>query len=240
MAWFSQHMLDYQYAYLIGDLIIGLPLWSVLFFGRKDLRREMLIVSLLIGIAGPVSEYWYTQDYWQPQTFTGTVAGLEDFLFGFFVGGIASAIYEGAFGRRFAKRKDRSHHWSWFLLPMVALLIFSLNLLVSIGLNSIYASVITFIGAAGVMVYYRRDLLVDSLMSGLLVGAIMFLGYLVFLSIFPQAVHRWWFLNNISGILVAGIPIEELMWAFGWGMFAGPVYEFFAGLRFKKSAKRIY
>ena len=84
------------------------------------------------------------------------------------------------------------------------------------------------------ILYFRHDLLVDSLMSGLLVGAIMFFGYLIFLTIFPEAIHQWWILQNISGILILGVPIEELLWAFGWGMVGGPMYEFFAVLKFRK------
>ncbi len=38
-----------------------------------------------------------------------------------------------------------------------------------------------------------------------------------------------WLLPNLSGVLVAGIPVEELLWAFGVGMVAGPFYEFFTG-----------
>lgn len=228
-------MFDYQYAYLVGNLLIGLPVWLILFLHRKDFRKEILIVSFIIGIAGPVSELWYLQDYWRPETFNGWPIGIEDFLFGFLLGGISSVIYEEVFGQHYVKRKDRSHHWSWFLLPVAALFLFSFNLLFFIGINSIYASFLTFLLVAGVMVFYRRDLFMDSLMSGLLVGGFMFFGYLIYLSIFPEAIHRWWLLDNISGFLILGIPVEELLWAFGWGMVAGPMYEFFTGLKFKKT-----
>lgn len=103
-------MPSYQYAYLIGNLSILLPVWSLLFYFRKDLQREMLGVSLFAGLAGPLSEFWYLQDYWRPETFTGTLIGVEDFLFGFFIGGIGAVIYEEIFGKRFAGRGDRRHH----------------------------------------------------------------------------------------------------------------------------------
>jgi hypothetical protein len=174
------------------------------------------------------------QDYWRPETFNGWAIGIEDFLFGFFIAGIGSVIYEEIFGKHYAKRKNRQHHWSWFLVPVVALFLFSFNLFFFLGINSIYASVITFLVIAGVIIYFRRDLLMDSLVSGVLVGAFMFVAYLLYLSVFPEVIHRWWLIDNISGILVLGIPVEELLWAFGWGMVAGPMYEFFTGLKFKK------
>ncbi len=228
-------MFSYQYAYLFGNLLVLFPLWLFLFIHRKDLRKEILIVSLLIGIGGPLSELWYLRDYWRPETFTGWSIGIEDFLFGFFIGGIASSIYEELFDKRHSKRINRKHHWSWFIIPVVALLVFVLNLLTFVfGVNSIYASIFVFIALALLILYFRHDLLAESLVSGLLVGAMMFFGYLIFLTIFPQAIYRWWILQNISGILILGVPLEELLWAFGWGMVGGPMYEFFAGLKFKK------
>ena len=194
----------------------------------------MLIISMVIGIAGPLVELWYLRDYWRPETFTGWALGIEDFLFGFFFGGISGLVYEELFGKHHSKRINRKHHWSWFVIPVVGAAIVIMSLLVTVaGIGSIYAGALIFFVTALIILYFRHDLLIDSLVSGVLVGVMMFLGYLIFLSIFPEAIHRWWILNNISGVLVHGIPVEELMWAFGWGMVGGPVYEFFTGLKFK-------
>jgi hypothetical protein len=75
----------------------------------------------------------------------------------------------------------------------------------------------------------------DALFSGLFVGGLMFIFYLVFGTLFDGIIQKWWLLKNISGILIFGAPLEELMWGFGWGFVAGPAYEFINGLRFKKS-----
>jgi hypothetical protein len=44
---------------------------------------------------------------------------------------------------------------------------------------------------------------------------------------FPGYVQQVWNLEAISGILIAGIPIEELMFAFAFGFFWSTVYEHF-------------
>ena len=227
-------MFSYQYAYLIGIWVTLFPIWLFLFIHRKDLRREIFIINVLSGVSALFLEPLYLRDYWRPETFTGWSIGIEDLLFGFFIGGIASSIYEEIFGKRFTKRRDREHHWSWFIIPIVAFLIFILNLLVFVfGVNSMYASITVFIFFALFMLRFRKDLITDVFISGLLMGAIAFFAYIVFLSLFPEAINRWWMLKNISGIMIFGIPIEEFMWAFGWGMAVGPMYEFFAGLKFK-------
>ncbi len=224
----------YKFAYLIGNLLISLPIWLILFIRRKDLRKEMLIVSLIAGIAGPISELYYLKDYWRPEIFTGWPIGIEDFIFGFCIGGISSVIYEYIFGKHHSNRINRKHHWSWFIVPLVTLFIIVFNALFFVlKINSIYVSAIAFALLALIIICFRKDLLVNSLTSGFLMGLLMFVSYLVFLSIFPEAIHRWWLIKNISGVLINGVPIEELLWAFSWGMVAGPIYEFFRGLKLK-------
>jgi len=61
-------------------------------------------MSLLFGLLCPISELWYLQDYLTPQIFFGFAVGAEDFLFGFFSGGIASVLYEEILGKHL-KRK---------------------------------------------------------------------------------------------------------------------------------------
>ena len=97
--------MPYKYAYLLGDLIL-FAVWSILFL-RKDLRKEILTVSIIGGVLGPLSEAFYIRDYWQPQLFNGWTIGIEDFLFGFFFTGITASIYEEVFGKRFIKKASK-------------------------------------------------------------------------------------------------------------------------------------
>ncbi len=227
-------MFDYQYAYLLGNLLILLPVWLILFWYRRDVRSEIWWVSLITGIIGPISELWYLQDYWRPETFNGWPIGIEDFLFGFFIGGISAVIYEEISGKRFLKTLDKRRHWARYLLLLIAVCFGLFHVLFLFGINSIYCSIITMVLMSLCILFFRRDLLVDSLVSGLFMGAIMFVAYIIFLTLYPEAIHRWWFLHNISGVLVKGIPLEELLWAFSWGMLGSTIYKFFSGRKFSK------
>ncbi len=226
----------YQYAYLIGDLLLAFPVWLWLFLRRKDLRREILLLSVIVGFLGPISELLYLRDYWEPELFNGWAIGIEDYLFGFFVGGISGSLYEELFGKRYAKRQNRKHHWSLFILPALLVAVTIMGVLVfSFNINSIYATSLAFLAVAIIIIFYRRDLWIDSLASGLLAGLFMFVFYQFFLSLFPEAIIKWWKLGNLSGLFLTDVPIEEFLWAFAWGMMAGPMYEFFAGKRLAKS-----
>ena len=57
--------------------------------------------------------------------------------------------------------------------------------------------------------------------------------YILYTAIFPNIIEDWWKLENISGIIIFGAPIEELIWGFTWGFFIGPVYEFWRGIKLK-------
>jgi hypothetical protein len=231
---------NYHYAYLIGDLIIGLPVWILFFYYRKDLRREMIIAGILLGLISVFSEPWYSKDYWHPENLDLIRRGLGDFFYGFFPGGVACVIYEGVFRKYIAKRKNLQHKWWWFLLPLLLIggLIFDIP--THFGMNSMHTTAIALLLITAIIVYFRRDLLWDSIFSGILFLSLSFAGYLVFFSLYPGIINEWWLLKwqsvnaGPSGVLIVGIPMEELLFAFTLGLAMGPMYEFLIGAKFTK------
>jgi len=221
-----------RYAYFIGDLFF-LSVWFILFLRRRDLRREMLTMSLVVAPMGPLSEIFYLRDYWRPELFNGWHIGIEDLIFAFAIGGIAAVVYEEIFGKKYTKRHLSSHP-KWMLTVAVFGLVWMLVGNIILRINSIYVSALGFMIIGIFVLFFRHDLLKDALFSGLLVGALMFIFYLLWNFVFgDDLIQKWWLLKNISGILVLGVPLEELMWGFGWGFVAGPAYEFINGLRIK-------
>ncbi len=71
-------------------------------------------------------------------------------------------------------------------------------------------------------------------MSGILFAAFMFFGYQILLLIFPEIFVRWWYLKNLSGIVLFKVPMEEILWSLAFGFLIGPSYEFFMGLKSKE------
>ena len=224
---------NFQYAYLLGNIFF-LLVWIILFICRRDLRRKILIMSLVVAPMGPLSQLFYLRDYWQPQLFNGWLIGIEDLLFGFAIGGIAAVIYEELFGKKYMKRHLSAHPKWMFGVALFGVAWMYVGSMV-LSFNSIYVSIFGFLIIGASILFTRHDLLKDAFFSGLLVGALMLVFYLVFAYLFDGVIQKWWMLKNISGILILGAPLEELMWGFGWGFVAGPAYEFINGLRFKKS-----
>ncbi len=232
---YNQNVYDYAHAYLIGSLII-LPFWSLPLYHRKDLARELLSMSVIGGLLAVLFAPPFLHDYWHPTYVLPlwSFGGIEDFIYGFFIVGIASVVYEELFGKKFVKRKGRKKSFSRFALPALVLYALAFYLPVYLGLPSIYAALFSFLVLTSVIVSIRHDLLTDTLVSGLIVGLLTLVGFLLFVKIYPGVVNRFWDLNNVNSTLIIGIPTGELLWAFGLGAAAGPVYEFFAGQRFRK------
>ena len=192
----------------------------------------MLFIGFFIGILGPISEFWY-KDYWLPEYAFWFIPRLEDYLFGFLIGGISAVIYEVILAKKLIKKPSAAPSWlvaSLVIMVIATLIIFN-NIL---GINSIYASFIAFILIAMAIWRRRPDLIWNSILSGLFLAVISIVFYLFYLSLYPNIIKDWWLLHNISGILVFGIPIEEPIWFFLWGMIGGPLYEFLRGYRLRK------
>ena len=222
-------MVSFQYTYLIGDLII-LALWLILFLRRKDTRKEMIILSLIFSAVSLLTAKIYILDWWRPLTITGTIPGIEDALFGFGVGGIASVIYEHLFNKRVKikkvkKIKEQKRNLN-FLTILSLLGIIFLSGFSIFNLNSFESTVVAFIISTAVIYIKRNDLIKDSLLSGLLVLITSILGYHILNLITPGFFESFWLFQNIGRVIILGIPIEEHIFYFLAGAFVGPLYEY--------------
>jgi hypothetical protein len=190
-------------------------------------------MSVLTAPLGPIAEIFYRRDYWRPELFNGWAIGIEDIIFAFAIGGITAVIYEEVFGKRIATRRTKEH-LGWLPVVIVMWTAWLIGGNIIFGLNSVYVTSIGLLLIGISFLAFRKDLIKEAILSGLLVGTLLFVFYLVFLKLFPGVVEDWWMLNNVSGYLVLGIPIEELVWGFCWGFAIGPAYEFICGYRLKK------
>jgi hypothetical protein len=232
---YHEYMLSYQFVYILLGMLL-MPLWLILFIARKDLRHKMLVLSFIIGIIGPFSELWYIQDYWSPGTVFNIPIGIESVIYPFLLGGISSVIYEEVFKKRYQKVKKKTHHWNLIFLILILIGFIILNILFFLfNINSIYASAIAYLTIASLIFICRKDLISDGIFSGVLLGIIFMVEYWILLTIYPNLFEKIWMMDNLSGITIVGMPVEELIWSFSWGVLAGPMYEFYFGLRFQKS-----
>jgi hypothetical protein len=226
-------MLSLSYAYLLATLLFGI-LWLVPFVAKKDLRRKMLRASVAGAIAGPISQYWFLKDYWRPEYILGGSFGIiEDLLFSFFIFGFTVAMIHIPFRVKDAPKEDSRRKSGWvYVLALVFQVLAFLIFTDFFGINSIYSSAIGLALFALIMWHERPDLIRFSLLGGLGWVVLVLLGYRIILLIWPNFIDTWWAWDNISGIRIFQIPIEEFMWFGTWGLVGSIIYEWRHGFGF--------
>lgn len=222
-----------QYAYLAAT-IIALIVWLILYFHRKDLRKEMIIMSILVAILGLFSEYlWWTHDWWRPQTITGTIIGIEDLLLGFTNGGIAAVLYEELFKKRMYKYKSRNHNLGIALLILLSYSVFMFMFYI-LKLNSFIATTAIQIIMGTVLIFLRKDLIYDAFLTGFCLAITSIPVYLLVEYLSPNFIENTWLWSNLSGITFLKIPIEDLIFYFLAGFSIAPLYLYWKSEKLRK------
>lgn len=221
-----------HYAWLIWSLIL-LAVWAAVYFSlrNKESRKEMLTVSLWTSLLG-LTEPLFVPNYWSPPSLFDlaikTGFDIESFIFSFAIGGIAVIVYEWIFKTKHKQlsvvehlhSRHRIHFFALFSAPVI----FVLFLLFS-NLNHIYSATIALIGGGIFTWYCRPDLKKKMIASALMFLGIYFVYFLALIAMYPGYVEGVWNLAAISGILIFGVPIEELLFAFSLGFLWSSIYE---------------
>lgn len=220
-------MISYQYAYLLMGLVFFV-VWLILFLVRKDIQKEMLIMSSIFALAGPPADFLYTKDWWKPLTLTNTVIGFESVIAGFMIGGVASAIYIDIFKKRVrikkrTKREKTSDNFRFlFLLSLTAVLFFGTFYLFSF--NSLSSTIVAMAIPTLWIYWQRKDLIKDSIITGLLLLGVAIFVYSAVEVLTPGWVNAFWLFKNVSHIVILNVPIDDVIWYSLGGAYLGPLY----------------
>ncbi|HZU34568.1 MAG TPA: lycopene cyclase domain-containing protein [Gemmataceae bacterium] len=223
-------MSAYTTGYLIGALV-NVGAWLVIFLLRKDLRRELVTMSWWAAAIGLPHEYLlWTRDWWHPPTITGTVVGIEDLLYALSTGGLLATLY-AVVARRGAQADDIVPCRSARYLPILLDFGIPLVLVPTLGLHSFVASGIGALLALGWILVRRPDLVGTALASAVL-GVLLGLPcYWLVEWLMPGFIRAVWDVPRLSGILITGVPIEDLLWyAYSAALF-GTYFKYASGAR---------
>lgn len=180
------------------------------------------------GLSEPlfVPEYWHPPSLFDLANTTGF--DLESLIFSFSIGGIGTVLYNLIFNKSYMAmpRTERNHsrhslHLYILFVPVVVFLL----LAGLTPLNHIYCGISAMLLGGMATLYCRTDLKTKIWISGFLFTALYFVYFGSILPFYPSYVERYWSLENLSQILVVGIPIEELLFAFTFGMYWSGLYE---------------
>jgi hypothetical protein len=104
----------------------------------------------------------------------------------------------------------------------------SFPLLYLLPWNPIYPGIAALATGAGANVLCRPELSRKTLLGGVLFAALytVFMAMLVVFA--PGYIERVWNLGALSGVIVAGIPMQEFAFGFAFGMYWAGLYEHFS------------
>ena len=224
-------MIPDHYVWLVWSSAFLIP-WLAAFAVFPRQRKGMLWASLFTMPFG-LTEPLFVPAYWNPPSAFDlaqrTGFDIESLILSFGIGGIGAVLYNILTRREpaalpFAERaaaRHRLHSWA-LAVPFV-----SFPLLYEFAWNPIYPAIIAMALGALAAIFCRPDLA-----PKVGIGAILFLGYYtVFLFGLEWTasgyIERVWNLPALSGVGIAGLPIEELLFAAAFGAYWSGVYEHF-------------
>lgn len=190
----------------------------------------MIRSSLVTSVFG-LTEPLFVPEYWNPPSLFDLAArtgfDLESVVFSFGLGGVGAVLYNALTRRRLESvspvERTRARHRFHLASILAPLALFPVILL--LPWNPIYPAIVAMAIGAVAAVVCRPDLATKAAVGGLL-----FLGYYsLFLAAMEWTasgyVSRVWNFAAISGIRIWVFPLEELLFAIGFGMYWSAVYE---------------
>lgn len=210
--------------------------WLILLMLYPQHRKIIVLASAFTAPFG-LTEPLFVPRYWDPPSLLDlaqrTGFDIESLIFSFAIGGVGAALYDIVTRRRPEPMKPaalvgRRHRYHRLALLTPVIIFPGLYLL---PWNPIYPAIIAMFLGAVATAACRPDLTANTM-----IGGGLFVIYYVFFMLelewsAPGYIGRVWNLGDLTGALIYGIPLEELVFGFTFGMYWSSVYEHLAWRR---------
>ncbi|MBU0590428.1 MAG: hypothetical protein KJ852_12265 [Gammaproteobacteria bacterium] len=217
--------------------------WAGLFIARPELRRSMLWASALTAPFG-LTEPLFVPSYWNPPSLFDlaqrTGFDIESLIFCYAIGGIGIASYRALVPSPLVRldhhaRSSPRHRWHFIALASPFLIFISL---LPFKWMPIYPGIIAMAAGAVATLMCRPDLWRNMLFG----GSIFLTLYAIFLLglkwIWPGYIAAVWNFDALVAWHPAGLPIEELLFGFAFGMYWSSIYEHITWRQFDSNKVR--
>lgn len=225
-------MISDQYVWLIWSSALLAP-WLAAYAIFPQQRKVMAWASLFTTPFG-LTEPLFVPAYWSPPSLFDlartTGFDIESLIFSFGIGGIGAVLYNLLTNQELAPMEDVRRRSAQHRLHVWALAVpfLSFPILYLLPWNPIYSAILAMILGAVAATWCRPDLVRKTW-----VGAILFVAYYAVFLIgvewtAPGYIERVWNLGALSGLGIAGMPIEEFLFAAAFGAYWSSVYDHFS------------
>jgi hypothetical protein len=224
-------MIADTYVWLLWSTAFLIP-WLVVYLAFPGQRKVMLWASVFTAPFG-LTEPLFVPEYWDPPSLfelaRRTGFDIESLIFCFGIGGIGAVLYDLLTRRRLApasqvERQRRQHRYHRLALAAPLL---SFPILYALPWNPIYPAIFAMFVGGLATALCRPDLKRKTWVGGALFLAYYALFLLGLEWLAPGYVARVWKLDALSGFVIAGMPLEEFLFAAAFGAYWSGVYEHF-------------
>jgi hypothetical protein len=227
-------MIPLKFGYLFFCLLFFIP-WVALFWHRKDIRRAMLIMGLIAAIGSFLTSYYWTIDWWLPENITGTRMGVEDYILGISNGGIATVLYVEIFHKRLYHFSKGNQSGPIIALSATACFVFW-TCFELLNLSSFYSCILALFAYCSVLAYLRKELVLPSVINGILMVMIAIPIYLLTIFMFPDFVTKTYVYPLATQATLFTVPLQEFIFYFAFGLMVPLMYEYWHGVRLRRLA----
>lgn len=215
--------------FLYASLTLFL-IWIALIIFSKETRREQWIMSFLGLLLTPGALNLVLHSPSAGTPVIGATAPIEVTLFGFSLFGIAAVAYQVILSKRPIKKRKREKlspiHMHWLshivIIGAIWVLISTFSFAV-LGVSAIMSAALGGLLIGSYIISARHDLLEDALVSGFVLGLLVFLLGQLFGAQFIASSTPF---THESAFLIGSVPIEEIVFAIIVGFSVGPLYEY--------------
>lgn len=218
-----------HYVWLTWSSAFLMP-WLALFLAFRRDRKVMAWASALtmpFGLTEPI----FVPRYWNPPSLFDlaqtTGFDIESLIFCFAIGGVGAVLYQVVTRRRLQPlgRQERERRWHHYHRTALLVPVVAFPALCLAPWNPIYPAILAMAFGGAATVACRPDLKSSTLVGGALFAAYYAAFMLLLEWSAPRYIARVWNLPALSGVMVAGIPLEELLFGFAFGSYWSGIFE---------------
>jgi hypothetical protein len=218
-----------KYVWLLWASSFLIP-WMILWLWFPQYRKLIAWASALTAPFG-LTEPLFVPRYWNPPSLfylaQRTGFDIESLIFSFAIGGIGVVLYDVVTRRRPARTGRGAFHGERHRYHGVALVtpVIVFPALCLLPWNPIYAAIVAMFLGGIATVACRPDLGPNTTIG----GGLFAVYYLIFMlgleRSAPGYIGRVWNLSDLSGVVIYGIPLEEILFGFTFGIYWSGIYE---------------
>lgn len=213
------------YPYLVASLVL-----LYIFLGGlvvTSRHRRLALLSGLLSAPFAMTSVFFVPYYWSPVRLANFSAGPEDFIFSFACGGIAWLLAIWPYRRRITvslsweRFLGRYLVWTGVGMSLSAVCWYS-------GFGPMEAVLTSFTTTGIVLLVRRFDLWLLSVTGGTRFVLFYSLSVTVAVLVWPD-LGTYWNPKNLWGPRILAVPLEEIVWAAGfgtvWPLWMGHVFD---------------